>query len=294
VFSAGSAQNFINLQGCLPGKRAVILGSGDIGLIMARRLVSQGAEVLGVYELMPQPSGLRRNIVQCLNDYHIPLHLSRTVTRLEGERRLEAVYISQVDPQTLAVIPGTEQRVACDTLLLSVGLLPENEVAKTAGITLDPISGGPVVDNNFATEIPGVFCCGNSLQVHDLVDHASDEGDRAGTEAARYALGLGHQTELNAGIAVLPSDGMRYIVPQRIDPNTPYDQLVTLSFRVTRVIKRPHFIVEGIKAGGAVHQIKKMRTLVAIPAEMVQINLKGGDIHGYTSLRVRIESGEES
>ncbi|MEG1182049.1 MAG: FAD-dependent oxidoreductase, partial [Oscillospiraceae bacterium] len=157
VFSAGSAQNFINLQGCLPGTRAVILGSGDIGLIMARRLVSQGAHVLGVYELMPHPSGLRRNIVQCLDDYDISLHLSSTVTRLEGDDRLTAVYVSSVDPTTLQVIPHTEKRIACDTLLLSVGLLPENEVAKTAGVTLDAVTGGAQVDNCLSTDVAGVF-----------------------------------------------------------------------------------------------------------------------------------------
>lgn len=143
VFTAGSAQNFANLQGCLPGRRVAILGSGDIGLIMARRMALQGAEVVGVYELMPTPSGLRRNIVQCLDDFGIPLHLSTTVTRLEGEGRLSAVWVSDVDPETLRPIPGTERRVECDTLLLSVGLLPENELAKTAGVMLDPVTAGP-------------------------------------------------------------------------------------------------------------------------------------------------------
>ncbi|MDR3053622.1 MAG: FAD-dependent oxidoreductase [Coriobacteriales bacterium] len=324
VFSAGSAQNFINLQGCLPGRRVLILGSGDIGLIMARRLVFQGAQVLGVYELMPQPSGLRRNIVQCLNDYNIPLHLSHTVTRLEGATRLEAVYVSQVDPLTLAPIPHTERRVACDTLLLSVGLLPENEVAKTAGVTLDAASGGPQVDNFLATNVPGIFSCGNALQVHDLVDHASAEGDVAGAAAARYAAekdglpqpplalipGAGGRDNRPPAktvapspcpanlqvplvpLPVLPSDGIRFIVPQRIDPQTPPEQSITLSFRVTRSVKRPRFTLEGSSntAPGFL-PIKTMRSKVAIPAEMIQIKLRGSDLQGFTSLRLRIEQG---
>lgn len=189
VFTAGSAQNFANLQGCLPGHRVVILGSGDIGLIMARRMALQGAEVVGVYELMPTPSGLRRNIVQCLDDFGIPLHLSTTVTRLEGEGRLSAVWVSDVDPETLRPIPGTERRVECDTLLLSVGLLPENELAKTAGVMLDPMTGGAVADESLQTSEPGVFACGNALHIHDLADYASEEGEIAGAAAAPVCLG---------------------------------------------------------------------------------------------------------
>lgn len=191
VFSAGSAQNFMNLQGCLPGKRVVILGSGDIGLIMARRLACQGAQVVGVFEIMDKASGLQRNIVQCLEDFSIPLHLSSTVTRLVGQGRLSAVYVSKVDPSTLEPIKGSEQRVECDTLLLSVGLIPENEVAKSAGVLLDPHTGGPVVTKQFATNVSGIFSCGNALHIVDLADTASAEGDIAGQNAALYALSLG-------------------------------------------------------------------------------------------------------
>ncbi|MEG1905924.1 MAG: FAD-dependent oxidoreductase [Gordonibacter sp.] len=334
VFSAGSAQNFMNLQGCLPGRRAVILGSGDIGLIMARRLASQGAEVVGVFELMSYPSGLRRNIVQCLDDFGIPLHLGRTVTRLEGSGRLEAVYVSLVDPRTLAPVPGTEQRVACDTLLLSVGLIPENEVAKTAGVALDASTGGPRVDNRFATEVPGLFACGNALHVHDLVDHASTEGEAAGAAAADWARaaakrggdesgdvaalalrGVGMACSDNAaarpegavaGAAsgfgparsdatpVRPGEGVRYVVPQAINPATGADERITLSLRVSCALREPRFFVEGIGEDGRAVLVKKAKTLVAVPAEMVQIVLSGVDVAGFSSLRVRVLGRAES
>ena len=305
VFSAGSAQNIINLQGCLPGMKAVILGSGDIGLIMARRMIFQGANVLGVYEMMPQPSGLRRNIVQCLEDFGIPLHLSKTVTRLEGDRRLEAVYISDVDPQTLEVIAGTEQRVACDTLLLSVGLLPENEVAKTANVSIDTITGGACVDNRLSTDVAGIFACGNALHIHDLVDYASAEGEIAGAEAAAYAIRQKTYKDFDPSTAkthhaeqdlspvtcpVFPTEGIRYVVPQRIDPHTSAAVDVFLSFRVSRLLERARFVVEGIDRDGTAHLIKRVGTKVAIPAEMIQIKLKGGDVTGYKSLRLRIEN----
>ena len=303
VFSAGSAQNFMNLQGCLPGRRAVILGSGDIGLIMARRLASQGAQVEGVYELMPHPSGLRRSIVQCLDDFGIPLHLSRTVVRLEGAGRLEAVHIAHVDPATLKPVPGTERRVACDTLLLSVGLIPENEVAKTAGAALDAVTGGPRVDNRLATGVPGLFACGNALHVHDLVDHASAEGESAGAAAAAYARRValgGHAAGEGArgtalpvaavtAVPVLPDEGVRYVVPQAIDPATSADEDVTLSLRVSRALRGPRFFVEGVAADGSVRTVKKAKTMVAVPAEMVQIKLSGADVAGLSSLHVRVE-----
>lgn len=329
VFSAGSAQNFMNLQGCLPGKNAVILGSGDIGLIMARRLVSQGANVLGVYELMEHPSGLRRNIVQCLDDYGIPLFLSSTVTRLEGEGRLSAVYVSDVDPATHAPIPGSERRVACDTLLLSVGLLPENEVAKTAGVTLDPVTGGARVDNFLETDVDGVFACGNALHVHDLVDHASAEGEIAGRSAAACAARIscreadgaaasevpigavsgkapvaaadggtagtvvsGVPAVSKAASALVAGENVRYTVPQRISSVTQGEDAVTISFRVTRTLRKPRFFVEGIDEAGAVHPIKTAKTMVAVPAEMVQIKLKGADVSPYPVIRVRAEGRE--
>lgn len=314
VFSAGSAQNFMNLQGCLPGKRVVILGSGDIGLIMARRMVSQGAEVLGVYEIMPHPSGLRRNIVQCLDDYGIPLHLSTTVTRLEGATRLEAVWVSQVDAQTLAPIAGTEQRIPCDTLLLSVGLLPENEVAKTADVPLDRITGGALVDDVLETEVAGIFACGNALHVHDLVDHASAEGERAGTAAAAYAqrLDAGVPADASdegktaasalgasdgpASVDITPMDGVRYVVPQRITTAHRYepDEQITLSFRVKRNMANPRFTLEGEDATGAVRTVRTAKTRIAVPAEMVQMKVRAADLHGMTTLRLRAREGEDA
>lgn len=296
VFSAGSAQNFMNLQGCLPGRRAVILGSGDIGLIMARRLASQGAEVVGVYELMPHPSGLRRNVVQCLDDFGIPLHLSRTVTRLEGEGRLSAVYVSEVDPDTIQVIPGTEQRVPCDTLLLSVGLLPENEVAKTAGVPLDEVTGGARVDNRLETGVPGVFACGNALHVHDLVDHASEEGQRAGAAAAAHARcsASGAAAVVRASVPVTAGEGVRYVVPQAVGAATPADEPVTLSLRVSRAVRNPRFIVEGFDEAGGVRELKRAKTMVAVPAEMVQIKLAAGEFAGLASARVRVEGRDEA
>lgn len=297
VFSAGSAQNFMNLQGCLPGRRAVILGSGDIGLIMARRLASQGAEVVGVHELMPHPSGLRRNVVQCLDDFGIPLHLSSTVTRLEGEGRLSAVYVSQVDPETIQVIPGTEQRIPCDTLLLSVGLVPENEVAKSAGVTLDPVTGGARVDNRLAADVPGVFACGNALHVHDLVDHASQEGERAGAAAAAHAKrrvagredGAEPVDASGSGIPVMAGEGVRYVVPQAVDAATQPDEKLMLSLRVTRTVSEPRFIVEGMDAAGRVRELKRAKTMIAVPAEMVLVILPAGAVAGCSAVRVRVE-----
>ena len=298
VFSAGSAQNFMNLQGCLPGRRAVILGSGDIGLIMARRLASQGAEVVGVHELMPHPSGLRRNVVQCLDDFGIPLHLSSTVTRLEGEGRLSAVYVSQVDPETIQVIPGTEQRVACDTLLLSVGLVPENEVARSAGVGLDPVTGGARVDNRLATDVPGVFACGNALHVHDLVDHASQEGERAGAAAAAHARqaasGASAARDAHAVVPVMAGEGVRYVVPQSIDVATPPDEKLMLSLRVARTVNEPRFVVEGIDEAGRVRELKRAKTMIAVPAEMVLVVLPAGAAAGCSAVRVRVEGRDEA
>ncbi|HIW77374.1 MULTISPECIES: FAD-dependent oxidoreductase [Gordonibacter] len=291
VFSAGSAQNFMNLQGCLPGRCAVVLGSGDIGLIMARRMASQGAEVEGVYELLDRPSGLRRNIVQCLDDFNIPLHLSTTVVRLEGAGRLEAVYVAQVDPATLTPLPGTERRVPCDTLLLSIGLVPENEIATTAGAMLDRVTGGTVVDNRLATDVPGLFACGNALHVHDLADHASAEGDLAGATAAAYArrLAAGEGAVAQGSVPVSAGEGVRYVVPQRLNSATDATERITLSLRVSKPLRTPRFIVEGTNASGAVHLIKKAKTMVAVPAEMIQIPLTGAEVAGFASVRVRVE-----
>lgn len=310
IFSAGSAQNFMNLQGCLPGKRVVILGSGDIGLIMARRMASQGAEVIAVYELMSRPSGLRRNVVQCLDDFGIPLVVNSTVVKLEGEGRLEAVVVASVDPDTKKPLPGTERRIACDTLLLSVGLLPENEVAKTLGIALDSSTGGPLVDSDLETAAPGVFACGNALHIHDVVDFASEEGERAGAAAARRALDLRSERRGRAmdavrdgvdgagenvvgakdpayGIAVEAGEGVRSLVPQTIRANMPADDAVSIAFRVSDAMRRPRFVVEDLTCPDRMRVVKQARATVAVPAEMVRLVVRGSDIAGCTALRVR-------
>lgn len=237
VFSAGSAQNFMNLQGCAPGSNVVILGSGDIGLIMARRLTFAGARVAGVFEINPTPSGLRRNIVQCLDDFGIPLHTSTTVVGIEGTSKLEAVIVSKVDGH-YAPIPGTERRIPCDTLLLSVGLIPENALATDAGVALDPMTGGAIVDDNFETSAAGLFACGNALHIHDLVDFVSDEGDHAGASAARRALRRSvtphatppAATSREGSAPTRAGAGVRYIVPQYVHPQT---SRVTLRFRTS-------------------------------------------------------------
>lgn len=185
VYTAGTAQHFVNLMGCMPTKKCVILGSGDIGMIMARRLTLEGAEVEGVYEIKDAPAGLARNVAQCLNDYNIPLHLSTTVTRVIGTKRVEAVEVCQVDEQ-MQPIAGTERIISCDALILSVGLLPENEIAEQLGVALDPATKGPYVDQRLMTSVPGVFCCGNALHVNDLVDYVSESGELAGKAAAHY------------------------------------------------------------------------------------------------------------
>ena len=186
VYTAGTAQHFTNLQGVMPARRCVILGSGDIGLIMARRLKLEGADVLGVYEVKPEPSGLTRNMIQCLEDFDIPLYLSETVTRIFGDDRLTGVEIAKVDEQ-MQPVPGTEKRIDCDTLILSVGLIPENEMAESLRVTMDPRTKGPVCDSWAMTDVPGVFSCGNAFHVNDLVDYVSESGELAGTSAARYS-----------------------------------------------------------------------------------------------------------
>jgi NADPH-dependent 2,4-dienoyl-CoA reductase/sulfur reductase-like enzyme len=226
VLTAGTAQYYTNILGQLPARRCVILGSGDIGLIMARRLRLEGAEVIGVYEAKSTPSGLSRNIVQCLRDFDIPLHTGRTVTRVFGRRRLEAVEIMAVDG-AMRPVPGTEERIGCDGLILSVGLIPENELAESLGVPLHPATRGPVCDQHYQTQVGGVFCCGNALQVNDLVDYVSENGETAGRSAARYAAGSrGGQrfAELIAGGEVLS------ITPQRLDLDN-LEEETTVFFR---------------------------------------------------------------
>ena len=235
VFTAGLAQRYINIENLKPGSRTVILGSGDIGLIMARRCTLEGISVEGVYELMPYANGLRRNVKNCLDDFGIPLHLSTTVTRVIGHDRVEAVEVSQVD-EHLAPIPGTERIVPCDTLLLSVGLIPENELSVAAGVELDPRTRGAVVDQSLQTGVPGIFACGNVLHVHDLADNVTTESERAGAAAATYALGGGAETnavaDTSCELTVSPAGIAGYALPGRITAVA----LTKLNFRVRRPV----------------------------------------------------------
>lgn len=236
VFTAGLAQRYINIENLKPGSRAVILGSGDIGLIMARRCTLEGISIEGVYELMPYANGLRRNVKNCLDDFGIPLHLSTTVTRVIGHDRVEAVEVSQVD-EHLAPIAGTERIVPCDTLLLSVGLIPENELSVAAGVELDPRTRGAVVDQSLQTGVPGIFACGNVLHVHDLADNVTTESERAGAAAAAWALGFGVGADASAAgtgceLTVSPAGIAGYALPGRITAVA----LTKLNFRVRRPV----------------------------------------------------------
>lgn len=231
VFTAGLAQRYINIENLKPGSRAVILGSGDIGLIMARRCTLEGISVEGVYELMPYANGLRRNVKNCLDDFGIPLHLSTTVTRVIGHDRVEAVEVSQVD-EHMAPIAGTERIVLCDTLLLSVGLIPENELSVAAGVELDPRTRGAVVDQSLQTGVPGIFACGNVLHVHDLADNVTTESERAGAAAAAYALGTGASAVPDCELTVSPAGIAGYALPGRITAVA----LTKLNFRVRRPV----------------------------------------------------------
>ena len=231
VFTAGLAQRYINIENLKPGSRAVILGSGDIGLIMARRCTLEGISVEGVYELMPYANGLRRNVKNCLDDFGIPLHLSTTVTRVIGHDRVEAVEVSQVD-ERLAPIAGTERIVPCNTLLLSVGLIPENELSVAAGVELDPRTRGAVVDQSLQTGVPGIFACGNVLHVHDLADNVTTESERAGAAAAAYALGTGAGAVPDCELTVSPAGIAGYALPGRITAVA----LTKLNFRVRRPV----------------------------------------------------------
>lgn len=233
IYTAGTAQYLTNILGQLPTKKCVILGSGDIGLIMARRLTLEGAKVVGVYEAKSEPSGLTRNILQCLKDFDIPLHLSCTVTRVYGNERLEAVEISKVD-ESMRPIPNTQEKIACDALILSVGLLPENELAEKLEIKLDPKTKGPLCDENLMTNQPGVFSCGNALQVNDLVDYVSESGEKAGYAAAHYVKSNG-----NLGLPIEVSKTLLYLVPQYIHPED--KGKITFYFRSRNTMKNATF-----------------------------------------------------
>ena len=280
IFSAGTAQRLVNIEGYMPGKEVVILGSGDIGLIMARRMTLEGAKVKVVAELMPYSGGLKRNIVQCLDDFGIPLKLSHTVVDIEGKERVSAVTIQEVGPDRKP-IPGTEERYTCDTLLLSCGLIPENELSRAARVSLSPVTSGPVVNESFETSVPGVFACGNVLHVHDLVDYVSEEAGNAGRAAAAYLQGNG--TEEGTSIALKPEGGVRYTVPSVIHPSRMGDQL-TVRFRVGDVYKGASIVTY---LDGERYQARKRQVMA--PGEMEQVILKKADLLARPELKeVRI------
>ena len=264
IWSAGTAQRMVNMEGYLPGRQVVILGSGDIGLIMARRMTLEGAKVLVVAELLPYSGGLKRNIVQCLNDFDIPLKLSHTVVNIEGKERVSGVTIAEVGPDRKP-IPGTEIHYDCDTLLLSCGLIPENELSRGMGVEISPVTNGPVVDESLQTSIPGVFAAGNVLHVHDLVDYVSEEAAAAGRAAVRY-LAQGETGERHE-IPITFEGGIRYTVPASIDPKLVQDDLV-LRFRVGGVMKKR--VVKLYLSDEAV--VSRKRPVMA-PGEMEELKL---------------------
>ena len=286
IFSAGTAQRLVNMEGYLPGKRVVILGSGDIGLIMARRMTLEGAKVLCVAELMPYSGGLKRNIVQCLNDFDIPLKLSHTVVDIQGKERVTGVTIAQVDEKSRP-IPGTEEHYDCDTLLLSVGLIPENELSRQVGVEMAPATNGPKVNESLETSIPGVFACGNVLHVHDLVDYVSEEAVQAGRHAARYILE--GREESGREIPLAPRGAVRYTVPCTLSPQRMEEETV-VRFRVGRNIRKG---LVRVLAGDRVLLTRK-RPVMA-PGEMEQVVLKrewfSGNEEGITVEAVEEKEG---
>ena len=279
IFSAGTAQKFINVKGYAVGKRVVILGSGDIGLIMARRLTLEGAKVLAVCEIMPFSSGLKRNIEQCLNDFGIPLFLSHTITRIEGEDRVTGVVVSKVDEKKRPV-SGTEMHFDCDTVLFSVGLIPENELSKKAGVTLSAKTKGAVVDQDRQTSADGIFACGNVLHVHDLADFVSEEAELTGKAAARYALG---KLEKTTDITTECGDCVSYVVPQKITSDAAD---VKLFFRVSSVMKNCRIVVEA--DGKELFAISKPALM---PGEMQTITLKK-DFIGKAKNKITIKAAQ--
>lgn len=283
IYSAGTAQRYVNMEGRMPGREVVILGSGDIGLIMARRMTLEGAKVKLVAELMPYSGGLKRNIVQCLDDFGIPLRLSHTVVDIKGKERVEAVVIAKVG-EDLKPIPGTEEEIPCDTLLLSCGLIPENELSGNLGVKMNPVTNGPVVNESLETDREGVFACGNVLHVHDLVDYVSEEAAQAGKRAAAYLKG-----ELKGSgstVSVRIGNGVRYTVPSLIDTER-MEPVQTVRFRVGNVYR--NCSVE-VSAGGKVLSSRKAKVLA--PGEMEQVMLKRAELEkleGLTEIVISIQ-----
>ena len=287
IYSAGTAQRLVNIEGFMPGKKVVILGSGDIGLIMARRMTFEGAKVQCVAEVMPYSGGLKRNIVQCLDDYDIPLYLSHTVIDIEGKDRLTGVVIAEVGPDRKP-IPGTEMHYDCDTLLLSVGLIPENELSKKAEVEMSPITNGPIVDESLETNVEGIFACGNVLHVHDLVDYVSEEAALAGKNAAQYVKERYGKDAQKGGdvIEIKATDGARYTVPTSIHLDNMAD-LLTVRFRVGNVFKDSYISVYFND-----ERVQHRKKQVMAPGEMEQIILKKKALEDYDGLKtitVKIE-----
>lgn len=272
IYSAGTAQKFVNVKGLMPGKRVVILGSGDIGLIMARRMTLEGAKVLAVCEIMPYSSGLKRNIVQCLDDFGIPLYLNHTITKIEGDKRVTGVVVQRVD-ENKNPIAGTEMRFDCDTVLFSVGLIPENELTKNAGVPISPKTRGAIVYENRQTLTEGVFACGNVLQVHDLVDFVSEEAELAGRSAAEYALS---GKVASGGVNVINGKNVNYVLPQKISLTG--GGPVKLFFRVANTFKDCTITA---RCGENVLLEKKKR--IAVPGEMETLILSADKLDGVTS-----------
>ena len=282
VYTAGTAQKLVNCEGYVPGKEVVILGSGDIGLIMARRMTLEGAKVRAVVELMPYSSGLKRNIVQCLDDYGIPLMLSHTVVDIKGKEKLEGVTVAAVD-STNTPIEGSEEYFPCDTLLLSCGLIPENELSRSCGVDIDPRTNGPLVDEGLETSIDGVFACGNVLHVHDLVDFVSEESARAGESAVDY-IRRGCTPDSTAAIKVIPQNGVRYTVPSQIHTADLLGD-VHIRFRVTGVFKDCAIV---IKAGDT--ELVRRKNRILVPSEMLDIIIKQDKLAAVTEdITVAIE-----
>jgi NADPH-dependent 2,4-dienoyl-CoA reductase/sulfur reductase-like enzyme len=280
IMTAGTAQSFLNKDGFLVGKRIFILGSGDIGLIMARRMTLEGADVLGVAELNPYSSGLARNIVQCLDDFQIPLYLSHTVIQVHGKSRLESIVIAQVDEHKQPIL-GTEKTFEVDTLLLSVGLIPDRHLTSQAGIKLHPRTGGPIVNNRYETNVPGIFAAGNGLHVHDLVDWVSLEGERAGVSAARYVQGALTDGEV---ITTEPGPGISYVVPHYVLKQA--DDDVRFYFRVDNVYKNVKLNIYKDD-----ELLKSWKKNVMVPAEMESIKVSNGDLLDADRLRIEVEIG---
>lgn len=276
IYTAGTAQRLMNIEGYRVGKEVVILGSGDIGLIMARRMMFEGAKVKVVAELMPYSGGLKRNIVQCLDDYDIPLKLSHTVVNIEGKERVTGITIAEVDANRKP-IPGTEEHYSCDTLLLSCGLIPENELTRNMGADMNPVTSGPMVNDRLETNVEGVFACGNVLHVHDLVDFVSEEASLAGENAAKYVLSGSDAAP--ATVEIKAENGVRYTVPQSLNPETMADKL-TIRFRVADVYKNRNICVYYDDK-----LIRKTKKRVLAPGEMEQVILQKSSLAEYPDLK---------